>query len=819
MAKTIIASLCLIIIYLMALPMVSAQNTKSNGNIQGTIRNEQQSPVSYLPISLYNAADTLLIKGTLTTETGSFTFNGLAAGIYLIAAGSAAGKPIFHGPFVLTDAASTLPTLNITLPQQIRQLNTVNITGRKALIERKNDKTIINVANSILAAGNTAMDILAKAPGVSVDQEGNVSLRGKRGINVMIDDKVSYLSTAQMAEMLRSTSGSSIQSIELISGPSAKYDAAGSGGIINIKLKKNSSYGTNGTLTAGAGYGLFYKSNAGLTLNNRSKNLNIFGLYNYSNNKDTEYLNINRSSSAGEEATYFGLQGRDIYLRKNNSYKIGADYYLNDRNILGFVINGYHNNNTIDAQYKTLIGSQPNLTDSSITAFNPGKSKYNNISYNLNYKSVIDTAGQELNFDADYSQFHSSNEIVYNNTFENASGTTYRNPYIYKNATPSTVKIWTGKVDYSLPLSKKTKLETGAKSSYVRTDNDFQFEDYNEGMYKNDPLKSNRFIYKESIYAAYVNLQKELNKTTIQAGLRAELTHSEGNAVNSQHLVKRSYLNFFPSITLNQQLSANNEAGISYHRRVDRPDYQSLNPFIYYTDLYTFYQGNPLLNPQYTNAFELTYNYQKTLNITLGYSHTSDVITTTLASDTIKKTLLITDQNLAEQETYNLNITRPAVFSPWWSTTNDVTLYYNKYSSPNLMGAPFDSHKLSYILNTTQTFQINSTLNAELTAIYHSSQVYGTYAVKPLYGIDLGISKSFANNRANVKIAANDVFNLQKARISSAIPMQDYRLYQKPESRVFRLTFSYNFGSTLIKAMRDRLNGAEAEQSRVKTGN
>lgn len=698
-----------------------------------------------------------------------------------------------------------------------QQLNTVSINAKKPLIQRKGNKVILNVANSILAAGNSAFDILSKAPGVTVDNEGNISLKGRRGVSIMLNGKLTYLSTEQLTALLRSTPGNSIESIEMMSNPSAKYDASGSAGVINIKLKKNQSDGTNGTITAGSGYGKYYKYNGGLMLNHSVNKVKLFGDYNYSENKDFQDLNVNRSNTSGGEQTYFNQKGREVYLHKDNSYRAGIDYYLNDKSVLGFSMNGSFKNVNINSENRTLMGNKPLAYDSSVVAINPGSSKYTDQTYNLNYKVTIDTLGQEFNADVDYAHFYSNNKTVYNNYFYNAFENPLRAPLIYRNATPSNVNILVGKVDYTLPLASKIKLEAGAKNSYVRTDNDFKFENLQNNTWNNDTLRSNRFIYKEQVSAAYVNLHKEYKSTTIQVGLRAEFTHSEGNSLTEKLMVKRNYLDLFPSVFINHTITPNHEIGISYSRRIDRPDYQSLNPFLFFSDLYTYNQGNPFLNPQYTNAFEFSYGYKKILNATLGYSRTRDVITTTLLTDSVKKTLLIKDQNMANEKTVNLNVSAPLAISKWWSTNNEITLYHTNYTTPELIGAPFKSNKLTWLVNTTQTFQLNQTLSAELTASYQSAQIYGTYKVKPIYGIDMGLSKSFFDNKMNLKLAATDVFNQRKANISSAIKQQDYKLYQKPETRVFRLTFTYSFGSKLIKAVRERANGSSVEQNRVKS--
>lgn len=799
---------------------VHAQTKAPVYQIKGKVLDENQRELIYALVNLYQSKDSTLMTGTLTNEQGEFNFSKVTEGSYLIEVESMGYQKKFQGPFLLDAGHQMITIKNIAREPETKQLNAVTILAKKPLIERKNGKVILNVASSTIASGNTAMEILSKAPGVTADNDGNFSLRGKAGVNIMIDGKLTYLSTAQLSNLLRATPGSSIQNIEIISNPMAKYDAAGTGGIININLKKNSRYGTNGSFQIDGGYGTYYKSDIGISLNHRSKKVNIFGNYNYGNNKEYEDLFVKRSTKAQESLTFFNQEAKQNYFKRNNTYKAGLDYYLNDHQIIGFMASGYVNNNKTTDHILTKIGAHPGTTDSTVLGDNPGKSTFRNQSYNLNYKAVLDTSGQEFNADIDYSRIKNTEQTTYQSQFMNANGAAFKSPLIFRNATPTKINILAAKLDYAYPFSPELKLETGLKSSYVNTDNDFQSAQLQDNSWTNDPTKSNRFTYKESINAAYTALHKTFEGgTNVQIGLRTELTHSEGNSITLQNVLKRSYLDFFPNFSINHSLSKGHDLGFSYSKRIERPGYQSLNPFIYYGDLYTLSQGNPALKPEYANALELTYGYQKKTNFTLAYTKTKDVIATTLLTDTIKKTLLLYEQNLASRSTISFNINRPVVLTNWWSTNNDVTLYYSRFSAPELMGAPFENGKTTFILNTTQTFLINKTLNAELAANYTSGQAYGTYIAKPIYGIDLGISKSFAAERANLKFAINDVFNTREIKINSAIPLQDYRLSQKQESRIFRLTFNYNFGSTVIKPARERSNSSELEQNRVKSGN
>ncbi|WP_316740608.1 outer membrane beta-barrel protein [Pedobacter antarcticus] len=808
----------LLIVFLITAKIASAQIPVINGKVV----DEKQSPFPYVAISLYQAKDTTLVKGTLTNEQGEYTFEKIEAGVYLIAASAIGYKRVFSQPFNLNSGTSVqlpkIQTLNLVPGEE--QLNTVNITAKKPLIERKSDRTILNVENSTLAAGNNALDILSKSPGVTLDNQGNISLRGRLGTAIMIDHKLTYLSAEQLVNLLKSIDGGTIQNIEMISNPSAKYEAAGTGGIININLKKNSNYGTNGTVTLGGGYGTYYKSNAGISLNRRSDKVNIYGQYNFSNNKEYEDLKVRRSTGAAIDQTYFNQQAEQAYLKHNNSFKAGIDYELSPKSTLGLMISGYENRSKVKDDILTRIGHDQTYADSTVQASNPGYSSFSSQSYNLNYKFLADTSGQEFSIDLDCSRLHNKSLYTYQNYFFNADGSPRKAPYIFSNSSPTKINILAAKADYIYPLSKRTKLEAGLKTSVVETDNDFSSSTLDaEGNWTNNIRQSNRFTYKEQVQAAYATLHHQFDNTTLQLGLRSEFTQSDGKSVTLQSKVSRSYLDLFPSLSVNQKLAENHEIGLAYSRRIDRPDYQSLNPFIYYADLYTLSQGNPALKPQYANSLDLSYSFKQSTNLSFGYIRTRDVITTTLITDTIKKTLLMYEQNLASRSTLSMNISQPLSITRWWNTSNDISLYYSEFKSPELMGEPFKNGKTTLSLNTIQTFTINRSINAELVANYISSQVYGTYIAKPIYGIDLGLSKNFLGDKANIKLSASDIFNQRKINITSAIAGQDYQVSQKEESRIFRLTFRYNLGRQTIKAARERSSSSNSEQNRARSGN
>jgi iron complex outermembrane receptor protein len=796
-----------------------AQTAAQPASVKGLLLDEQGKPMMYATTSLLNAQDSTIIKGAISNEEGKYTFDHLKAGKYIIKASAVGYEKAVTQPIIISDSTSTVTVPDVKMQPSAHSLTAVSITAAKPLIERRSDRMVMNVENSVLAAGNSAMDILERAPGVSVDKDDNISLKGKQGVTVMINDKLTYLSAAQLATLLRSTDGTTIQSIEIITNPSAKYDAAGNSGIINIKLKKNKQVGTNGSVTLGTGYGSNWRDNETLQLNHKEGNLNVFGTFSHNDNQREHTLNIKRivTDSLGNK-TYFNQFSSMPNLDHNNSYRLGADYDITSKNTIGFLVNGYFNNEHDNNVNNTFIGTQPGVTDSYLNTLSQVNQTYHNFALNLNDKLQIDTAGQELAIDLDYSKFNNNSNAFYNTYFYLPDGSQQMPPTFLRNQTPATITIRTAKADYTLPINKKLKLEAGFKFSDVKTDNNLQAQRQVNGSFINDTTLTNRFIYDEKIDAGYINLNQSFKNTSIQAGLRAEYTSSNGDLVTTNEVVPRHYLNFFPSVFINHTINDKNELGISYSRRIDRPGYDDLNPFVYYLDQYTYEKGNPFLNPQYTNNFEMNYTYNHTINVSIGYSRTSAAITQVLLTDPVSQATFQTNLNLQTQTSYNINVNTPFTINKWWSGNANVNAFYLGFKSDSLLGATLNNGRYAYQLRVSNTFQVAKGYKAELMGNYQSTLTYGIFTVKPQYAVDAGISHSFADKRANIKLSMSDIFNIRRNDVTSNYQSNDLDIRQKNETRVTRLTFTYNFGSTKIK-MRDHQSGADDLKGRVKGNN
>jgi hypothetical protein len=792
-----------------------ARDLAKQGTVNGTVLDEQNKPIDYATVGLFKTADSSLVKTALTAVDGKFEFININAGNYFVKV-NMMGYSIHKGnTFSLTEEKPTLILGNILLKLEGKSLNAVTVTAVKPLFERRTDKVVMNVENSSLAIGSSALEVLQKAPGVTVDQNDNISMQGKQGVLVMLDGKQTYMSNADVANLLRNMQSSELETIELITNPSSKYPASGNSGIINIKTKKNKNGGTNGSITLTAAQGENFRGNAGLTLNHRTDKLNVFGNYNYGNFRNSNLLEIDRISN-GTPDTYFSQVGKTRRKRENNNFKAGLDYFIDKKNTLGFLVTGYLNNGEERAVNNTLIGRSFTQIDSLLNSTSLSTNTYKNLSYNVNYKSILDTAGSEISADLDYSRFNGTDIADYNNDYLLLNGNRIRPLNVIRNTTPTQIDIKAFKVDYNTSLSKTIKLEAGIKSSWVKTDNDLKAEEFVNNAWKNDVRRSNQFVYDENVNAIYSNVSKQFKNTSVQVGLRVEQTNSTGNLITNNEVVDRSYWDFFPTFYLQQTLSKNNQVGFSYSRRIDRPSYDALNPFVYYLDEFTYNKGNPFLNPQYTHNFEVSYTFMQKYMLSVNYSRVNDVITQVLLPDEGKKALFQTDANLAKNISYGANLNVPVRVFKWWNMNNNFNVFHLSFEAPNLAGQDLKTGKTSFQYKLQNSFTIMPGLTAELSGNYESPIDYGTLSIGNRYFVDMGISKSLLNKKASLKLAMSDVFNTNDQNITSAYPGLKYDLYQKNDTQMGRVSFSYRFGKNEIKPARRRSTGTESEQGRMK---
>lgn len=785
--------------------------------VSGIVKDENGSPLSGTTISLHQASDSAIIKLAVSKENGVYTFSGIREGNYKVSASHIGYKPVFSAAFILSASEVIVPELKLS--KVAGGLNNVTVTSRIPIVEVKADKTILNVEGTINAVGSNALELLRKSPGVLLDRDDNISLAGKNGVQVYIDGRTTPLSGADLANYLKSLQSSQIEAIELITNPSAKYDAAGNAGIINIKLKKNKSLGTNGSVNAGWNIATYAKYNAGASLNYRNKKINIFSTYGFTYAPNKQNLNIKRTVSD----SLFDQEGTILDVRKAHNFKIGTDYFLNKKNTIGVMVNGVIADPASTSHSRTYISNTAtNTVDRILVADNSTSMKRHNANINLNY-NYTDPKGTSLAVNADRGAYDLNSDQFQPNYYYDASGQVKLSSVIYHMLSPAQINIHSIKADYEQNFMKG-KLGFGAKSARVKTDNDFQRYNVSGSNEELDRDRSNHFVYKENINAGYVNYNRQYKKFMIQAGLRVENTVSEGvsNGLKfngSSYTAgissfKRSYTDLFPSAAITFNKNPMKQWSLTYSRRIDRPAYQDLNPFEFKLDEYTFMKGNINLRPQYTNSFGITHTYKYKLNMTLNYSHVKDLFTQII--DTAEKSkAFVSKKNLATQDIVNFNVSYPFQYKSY-SLFTSISSNYSKYKADFGAGRKVDLDAFGFNLFAQNSLKFAKTWTAELSGFYNAPTIYqGSFKGKSIYNADAGISKQVMKGRATVKASMSDIFHTLKFRATADFAGQTTKFSFRQESRQFKLNFNFRFGNNGVKPARQRVSGAEEELKRT----
>jgi iron complex outermembrane recepter protein len=787
--------------------------------VSGNVKDQQGKALSNSTVSLLTAKDSSVVKLEASNSNGSYTFNGIKTGHYLVSMSHIGYLPVYSAAFEFSGSG----TMNVPDLQVVKitgDLKEVVVTSKKPMVEVKADKIILNVEGTINSAGNDALELLRKSPGVMVDKDDNLSLAGKNGVQVYVDGRPTPLSGKDLSDYLKTLQSAQIETIEIITNPSAKYDAAGNAGVINIKLKKNKSFGTNGSVNAGYGIGIYPKYNGGFSLNHRNKTINLFGNYTYTNNLNESNMSLHREVLD----TLFDQKSLIKFKNKSHGYKAGLDYFLNKYNTVGVVVNGNITDFNIANKSRTPISYIPDSkVDRILVADNSSTSSRNNTNFNLNYR-FADTAGHELTLDADYGFFRIKSDQAQPNYYFDPSGSAEINRLVYNMIAPTDIDIYTGKADYEQNF-KKGKLGLGAKASFVNSGNDFNRYNVYTNSKVLDSLRSNRFNYKENVNAVYANYNRPFKGFMIQAGLRVENTYATGCSTGYRHTAgnyaaydssfNRHYTDFFPSAAITFNKNPMNQWSVTYSRRIDRPAYQDLNPFEFKLDEYTYQKGNTQLRPQYTNSFGITNTFKYRLTTALNYSHVKDVFTQLI--DTAEKSkAFISKKNLATQDIVSLNISYPLQIK-WWSAFANVNTYYSHYKAD--FGGGNRVVNLDVVAATffmQNTFNLGKGYTGELSGWYSTPSIWqGTFKSSQIWSVDGGFQKTVLKGKGNLKASVSDIFRTIKWKGTSDFTGQKTIASGDFDSRVFKLNFTYRFGNNNVKTSRQRKTGLEDESKRV----
>jgi iron complex outermembrane recepter protein len=795
------------------------------GTIIGKVSDGSDRMVAAATITLLKAGDSAVAKMGAAGKDGDFAFENIPFGNYMVAVSAVGYKKAFSPVFELSSASAAITLKTIELLPGSKDLAGVTVVARKQLIEQHIDRTVVNVDAAVSNVGATALEVLEKSPGITVDKDGSISLKGKQGVQVFIDGKPAYLSGADLVNLLKNMSASQLEQIEIMTNPPARYDAAGNSGIINIKTKKNKAKGFNGSVNAGYSQGFYARTNESLNLNYRNGKVNLFGNYSFNQNSSYNQLTIHRIYKETDGKTVKAMFDQVAFMPRSNAnhnLKIGMDFFATKKTTIGFVATGFSSPSNQRNYNTSYLKDAAGAVDSIVYSTSKSRNNWKNGAINFNYRHQYDSTGRELTADLDYSGY-SSND---NQVFTNAS---YTPAWVSKGKTnlksnlPVDINIYSAKLDYTHPLKKDAKIEAGIKTSYVNTDNAANyFNVYGSGDAV-DYDKTNRFQYKENINAAYINYNRQFKKLGVQAGLRFENTnykgHQLGNAQkpDSDSAFDRSYTNLFPTIFLSYAAGKSNQFGLSVGRRIDRPDYQDLNPFLFFIDNYTYETGNPFLQPQYSNNVELSHTFKGVLTTTANYSKTTNFFTETFGQKDYAT--VVSRGNIGQRQNAGLSISAQLKPAKWWSASLYGNYNYNAYKGV-LYGEQLDVSGSNVLFNVNNQFNFAKGWSAELSGFYRTRGIEGQILIMPLGQASAGIAKQVMKGKGSIRLNIRDIFYTNGAKGTIIFQQTEANFRNTRDSRVAGISFSYRFGKPLNGPQNNRKKGgADDEQNRVKAGN
>ncbi len=784
---------------------------QETGKIKGTITSNSEK-LNGATASLINLKDTSTLKLAISNKEGEFSFDQVQAGKYRVMITAVGHQRAMSGIVEINAEKKSVTLPEIVLKPAAKELANVTVTATRPLIEQKIDRTILNVDAAVTNIGASALEILEKAPGVTVDREGNISLKGKEGVLVMIDGRPAQLSGEDLANMLRSMTSTQMDQIEIMTNPPARYDAAGNAGIINIKTKKMVNAGYNGTASVNYMQGRYPKINEGLNLNYRKQKVNVFAnlSHNYRKSFETNIIQRNLRNNNNSIINYFDQYG-DKYISANSFQgKLGLDFFASKKFTAGITLNGATNRATLNNLNTTNILTSSkeieNITKADVNNIN----KANRFMGNVYFRQLLDTRGREITGDLDFISFNSTTDLNMVNAYPDANGNGVMMPDTLLGYLPQNIKVYSGRVDYVHPLAKNAKIEAGLKSSIVRTDNNAKYDSLQNGMLVPDVNRSNHFIYKENINAAYVNVVKPFNKKlSAQLGLRIENTNAIGRQLTNSKNFDRHYTQLFPTAYLQYRINEKNTLVANYGKRVQRPNYQSLNPFIRFIDRYTYSEGNPNLMPAISHNYELTHSYANKFTATLNYTATNDIINQVIEQQ--DRVAYARPLNIASLRQVGLAISANNNLTKWWKSNLNVNTFHNRYRGM-VNNAMVDLSATSYIINLTQQFRITNSFSAELSGRYRSGWLEGVLEVEPIGFVWAGVSKQIMKNNGTIRLTVRDIFYTQKFKGSARYGNVDFRLQEVNDSRMVILGFTYKFNKGKKIAPVKRTPGSTGEE-------
>ncbi len=784
--------------------------------IRGTVVDGQNKPLVNASVLLLQTKDSSLVKGSLTDGKGSFSFQNMQPGSYLITSSFSGLKAVYTPSFRYNNKEDVhIPALKLT--QKETELATVTLTAKKPLFEQKMDRMVINIASSVTGVGSTALDVLERAPGIVVDRQNNaIAMNGKDGVVVMMNGKISRMPIAAVVQMLAGMSSSNIEKIELITTPPANLDAEGNAGYINIVMKENTQYGTNGSYSLTPGYGNGLVLSGSLNFNHRTPRINLFGDFSSSRTATGQQFGFYRKvDKAGVAVENYINSVRDPVVYYSNA-RLGLDYQLNKKTVLGVLASGFGRQWTMDAVNTSRILLDRKLDTVLLVNNHEIHNLYN---YSVNFNLLHNFNERErLSMDADYIYYKDHNPVGYDNFYFDGNGASLFDRQT-RSGKETPIRFWVANADYN-KRGKKAEAEAGVKATLSQFRNDVSVVNLEQGNWVTDKDLTASYNLEESILAAYTSCTIHLNeKTSAKLGLRYEYTNSVLDSRDQKNIVDRHYGNLFPTVYLSRKFNDKQSVNVSYSRRISRPTFNDMAPFVIFVDPNTFFSGNPSLQPSISNDVKADYMV-KNLVFSVEYNYEADPITNfspKVDPATNKQTLAA--ENQKSRKTFNIILSLPVTLTRWWSMQNNLFATAQALDG-FYKGDPILLRQKTLTARSTQSFRLPKDFAFELSGFFRSPGLFGIYKSNSFGTLDIGVQKKFPRMRSTLRLAYDNVLNTLIFKPDINLPDQNLIVSGRLQFSypTIRLTWSHQFGNEKLKAKRERSSGEE-ERGRVQSGN
>lgn len=771
---------------------ITQMSTAQQGLLSGSLMDQEAESIPFATVAVMELPDSTLVTGSTTEMDGTFNLKTPENGKYVLRFSAIGFESTFSPLFEIANSDYSRDFGMVTMREEMAMLNEVMIKSWRPRVKVENGKMVMRVEGTAIAAGRTAFEMLSRAPGVSVGQDGDFMINGNKGVNVMLDGRMTFLAPKELQTLLESMPAENIKEIEVINNPSAKYDAEGASGILNITLKKSTGTGLTGSVYGGYLIRNQRLFNGGINLNYNKGKWNSFANLDLSERGYYRPQSVLRTFPGNEDFTTYEQTGLQIEEQFVPSLRIGTDYEFNSNHSIGVMANLIHKNTEGDWNTSSTLSHPVNGPYLKVDAFNNMDENFSNGQFNLHYTGKLDTLGTSISADVDYVILEKESNASFTNNYTYAADD-QRILQLLENNSVSDYSIYAARLDFTTPLSPSSGLELGIKGSKVISDSELKYFVNEDGDRQLDPAISDRFRYEEEIYAAYASYSNRFNDSwNLQAGLRAEQTYGKGRSFSMNEGNERDYLEFFPNVMLEQKISENYKLNYSYSRRIERPNYSYFNPFIFYLDPFTYVEGNPDLQAQIINSYKLTQTFFGKFNLLLSYDSRDNYFIEVPTPDSESGQTAFARRNLDNFTSYGATLVAPVQLASFWNSNNTVVLNQQEYDL-TIDGQSIENDNLFYMVQSNHQINLPLDIKLELNGTYRGPTAYGVYNIASQWWIDAGIKKSFFNDKLDVTLNATDIFKGMEMDINAAFLGNTIQIDQYFDNRAVSLNLRYSF--------------------------